>query len=177
VAEFGRKEPWLAELPSISRFRRELQEQGMIKRVLLVEDNASDEKLTSLALKNCGVANEVTVVRDGAQALDYLFRIGPFADRDAAVMPALVLLDLKLPKVDGLEVLRRMRADERTRLLPVVVLTASTEDADILHSYSLGANAYVSKPVEFSEFAEAAKTLAKFWLVLNERPPIPRGAT
>ena len=138
----------------------------MTKVILLVEDNASDEKLTVLAFKKCAVVNEVVVVRDGAAALDYL--LGPEAP---AVMPAVVLLDLKLPKVDGLEVLRRIRANTSTRLLPVVVLTASKEDEDIVTSYALGANAYVRKPVEFSEFAEAAKTLGLFWLLLNETPP------
>jgi CheY-like chemotaxis protein len=138
----------------------------MTKVILLVEDNASDEKLTVLAFKKCGVSNEVIVVRDGAAALDYL--LGPGA---RPVMPAVVLLDLKLPKIDGLEVLRRIRANESTKLLPVVVLTASREDEDIVTSYALGANAYVRKPVEFSEFAEAAKTLGLFWLLLNEQAP------
>jgi two-component system response regulator len=139
------------------------------KVILLVEDNASDEKLTLLAFKTCGVSNEIIVERDGAAALDYLFAEGKHTGRDTTVMPTLVLLDLKLPKVDGLEVLRRLRADDRTKLLPVVILTASKEEEDILRSYSLGANAYVRKPVEFAEFAEAAKTLGLFWLLLNER--------
>jgi two-component system response regulator len=142
----------------------------MGKVILLVEDNASDEKLTLLAFKTCGVSNEIVVARDGAAALDYLLGSGA----DTAARPAIVLLDLKLPKVDGLEVLKRIRADERTKLLPVIVLTASKEDEDVLRSYSLGANAYVRKPVEFSEFAEAAKTLGLFWLLLNETPPQPR---
>ncbi len=148
----------------------------MNKVILLVEDNASDEKLTVLAFKKCGVSNDVVVVRDGAAALDYFFGTGAHAGRDTSVLPALVLLDLKLPKVDGLEVLRRMRADERTKLLPVVVLTASREEEDVLRSYLLGANAYVRKPVEFAEFAEAARTLGLFWLLLNEAAPAPRGA-
>jgi CheY-like chemotaxis protein len=148
----------------------------LIKVILLVEDNASDEKLTLLAFKKCGIANEVIVKRDGAAALDYVFATGTHADRDARVLPTLVLLDLKLPKVDGLEVLRRIRADERTKLLPVVILTASKEEEDVLNSYSSGANAYVRKPVEFAEFAEAAKTLGLFWLLLNEPAPVPRGA-
>jgi two-component system, response regulator len=138
----------------------------MSKTILLVEDNASDEKLTLLAFKKCGVANEVIVMRDGAAALDYLFGLAPHT-----TPPAVILLDLKLPKVDGLEVLRRIRATEATKLLPVVILTASKEDEDIASSYALGANAYVRKPVEFSEFAQAAKTLGLFWLLLNEPPP------
>jgi len=147
----------------------------MTKRILLVEDNSTDEKLTVLAFKKCGVSNEIVVVRDGAAALDYLFATGKHADRDATVLPTVILLDLKLPKIDGLEVLRRIRADERTKLVPVVVLTASKEDEDILRSYSLGANAYVRKPVDFSEFAQAAKTLGLFWLLMVEPPPVPRG--
>ena len=147
----------------------------MNRVILLIEDNASDEKLTILAFKKCGVANEVVVMRDGAAALDYLFRTGVHADRDASVVPAVVLLDLMLPKIDGHEVLRRIRADERTKHIPVVVLTASKEEEDVLSSYSLGANAYVRKPVEFADFAEAAKTLGLFWLLLNEPPPAPRG--
>jgi two-component system response regulator len=145
----------------------------MNKVILLVEDNPSDEKLTRLAFKNCGVANEVTVVRDGAAALDYLFGTGEFADRDQTSMPRLILLDIHLPKIDGLEVLQRVRADPRTRLLPVVVLTSSKEQEDILRSYSLGANAYVRKPVEFADFAQAAKTVGLFWLLLNEPTPLP----
>jgi two-component system response regulator len=144
----------------------------MSKIILLVEDNASDEKLTLIAFKRSGVANEVVVTRDGAEALDWLFAAGAWAGRDLSQRPAVVLLDLKLPKVDGLEVLRRIRADERTRLLPVVVLTASREEEDVVRSYALGANAYVRKPVDFAEFAAAAKTLGLFWLLLNE--PAPR---
>jgi CheY-like chemotaxis protein len=143
----------------------------MNKVILLVEDNASDEKLTVLAFRKCGVANDVVVTRDGAAALDYIFGTGKHAGRDASVLPSVVLLDLKLPKIDGLDVLRRIRADERTKLLPVVVLTASKEEEDVLNSLSLGANAYVSKPVEFAEFVEAARTLGLFWLLLNERVP------
>jgi two-component system response regulator len=143
--------------------------------ILLVEDNASDEKLTLLAFKNCGVSNQIIVVRDGAAALDYLLATGKHAGRDASVLPAVVLLDLKLPKVDGLEVLRRIRADSRTKLVPVVVLTASREEEDVLRSYALGANAYVRKPVEFSEFAKAASTLGMFWLLMNEPAPAGRG--
>ena len=144
----------------------------MTKSILLIEDNASDEKLTLLAFKNCGVANEVTVERDGAAALDYLFATGAHSNRDADALPSVVLLDLNLPKVDGLEVLRRIRADERTRLLPVVILTASREEEDIVRGFTLGANAYVRKPVDFNEFAAATKTLGLFWLLLNE--PVPK---
>jgi two-component system, response regulator len=146
----------------------------MNKVILLVEDNASDEKLTLLAFKKSGVSNEVTVVRDGAAALDYLFATGAYASRNASELPAVVLLDLNLPKIDGLEVLRRVRADERTRFLPVVVLTASKEEEDVLRSYALGANAYVRKPVAFVEFVEAAKTLGLFWLLMNEPAPAHR---
>ena len=146
----------------------------MNKIILLVEDNASDEKLTVLAFRKCGVANEVFVVRDGAAALDYIFGTGARAGQGAGALPSVVLLDLKLPKVDGLEVLRRIRGDERTKLLPVVILTASKQEEDVLRSYSLGANAYVRKPVEFSEFAQAAKTLGLFWLLLNEPAPPAR---
>jgi CheY-like chemotaxis protein len=145
-----------------------------VNKILLVEDNSSDEKLTLLAFKSCGVPNEISVVRDGAAALDYLFASGAYAAREPNAAPLLVLLDLKLPKVDGLEVLRRIRADERTQLLPVVVLTASKEEEDVLQSYALGANAYVRKPVEFAEFAQAASTLARFWLLLNQPAPVAR---
>jgi CheY-like chemotaxis protein len=148
----------------------------MNKVILLVEDNASDEKLTVLAFKKSGMSNEVVVMRDGAAALDYIFGTGQHAGRDASVLPTVVLLDLKLPRIDGLEVLRRIRADERTKLVPVIVLTASKEDEDVLRSYTLGANAYVRKPVEFVAFVEAAKTLGLFWLLLNEPAPTPRRA-
>ena len=139
--------------------------------ISLVEDNASDEKLTLLAFKQCGVANEIIVARDGAEALAYLHGNEKAPNKDRAALPAIILLDLKLPRVDGLEVLRRIRADERTRLLPVVILTASKEEEDIVRSYALGANAYVRKPVEFAAFAEAAKMLGFFWLLLNEPAP------
>ncbi len=146
----------------------------MTKQILLVEDNPADEKLTLRALRSCGVANEVAVVHDGAEALDYLFATGPYAHRDAAHLPTVVLLDLKLPRIDGVEVLRRLRADERTRSVPVVVLTSSKEDEDIARSYASGANAYVRKPVDFNEFVAIAKTLGVFWLLINEPAPIPR---
>jgi two-component system response regulator len=144
----------------------------MTRRILLVEDNPADEKLTLRAFKQCGVANEIVVVRDGVEALDYLFCTGAFAARDPRDPPAVILLDLKLPKLDGLEVLRQLRADDRTKLLPVVILTSSKQDEDVARSYELGANAYVRKPVDFGEFAAATKTLGLFWLVLNERPPV-----
>jgi two-component system response regulator len=141
------------------------------KVLLLVEDNPTDEKLTIRAFKKSGVTNDIVVVRDGAEALDYLFATGKHGGRDATALPAVVLLDLKLPRIDGLEVLRRIRANDRTRCLPVVILTASKEHEDIVRGYSLGANAYVRKPVDFVEFAEAAKTLGLFWLLMNEPPP------
>ncbi len=136
-----------------------------MKTILLVEDNSSDEKLALLAFRSCGVVNQIVVQRDGAAALDYLF------GEPTAELPALVLLDLKLPRLDGFDVLRRIRADRRTRLLPVVILTASNEEEDIAQSYSLGANAYVRKPVSFDELIEAARSVCRFWLLLNERPP------
>ena len=143
----------------------------MTKQILLVEDNPADEKLTRRALTMCGVANEVAVVHDGAEALDYLFATGQHAGRDTSQMPTVVLLDLRLPRIDGHEVLRRIRADDRTRLLPVVILTSSKEDEDIARGYALGANAYVRKPVDFAEFMAATKTLGLFWLLLNEPAP------
>ena len=146
----------------------------MNRVLLLVEDNPTDEKLTIRAFKKCGVSNDVVVVRDGAEALDYLFATGKHEGRDPSALPAVVLLDLKLPRIDGLEVLRRIRNNEATRSLPVVILTASKEHEDIARGYSLGANAYVRKPVDFAEFAEAAKTLGLFWLLLNEPAPAPQ---
>ena len=148
----------------------------MNKVILLVEDNASDEKLTILAFKKCGVSNEVVVMRDGAAALDYIFGTGGQEGRETNVLPTVILLDLQLPRIGGLEVLRRIRADERTRIIPVIVLTSSKQDEDVLRSYSLGANAYVRKPVEFVAFVEAAKTLGLFWLLLNEPAPTLRRA-
>ena len=143
----------------------------MNKVLLLGEDNPTDEKLTIRAFKKSGIIYEIVVVRDGAEALDYLFAIGKYAGRDASALPAVVLLDLKLPRIDGLEVLRRIRANEGTKSLPVVILTASKEGEDVERGYSLGANAYVRKPVDFAEFAETAKTLGLFWLLINEPPP------
>jgi two-component system response regulator len=143
----------------------------MPKLVMLIEDNATDEKLTLLALRGCGIPHQILVERDGAAALDYLFATGKHAGRDLSVQPTVILLDLKLPRIGGLEVLRRIRADERTKLVPVVILTASTQDEDIARGYAVGANAYVGKPVDFVEFAAAAKTLGVFWLQMNEAPP------
>jgi two-component system response regulator len=141
------------------------------KTILLVEDNADDEELTIRALRQAKVANEVVVARDGIEALDYLFGKGRFEGRDTAHQPTVVLLDLKLPKLNGLDVLQRLRADSRTRLVPVVVLTSSSEDEDMLNSYASGANSYVRKPVEFGSFAGAVTQLGVYWLLLNEPPP------
>ena len=141
------------------------------KIILLVEDNPDDELLTSPALRMNNVLNEVVVARDGVEALDYLFGTGGHSGRDTAVMPQLILLDLKLPKIDGLEVLKRLRADERTRLLPVVILTSSREEQDMLDGYGLGANSYVRKPVNFEQFVQAIEQLKLYWLILNEAPP------
>lgn len=140
------------------------------KTILLIEDDPDDEELTVEALKHYNILNEVTVARDGAEALDYIFGTGAYAGRDLNVAPQVILLDLKLPKVDGLEVLRRIREDRRTKLYPVVVLTSSREDRDVVESYRLGANSYVQKPIEFNEFTEAVRQLGLYWLVLNERP-------
>ena len=141
------------------------------KTILLVEDTPDDVKLTLRALQNCNIANKVVVAGDGLEALNYLLGAGAHAGRDLSDCPAVVLLDLKLPKIDGLELLRRMRADHRTKLLPVVVLTSSKEEQDIVTSYDLGANSYVRKPVDFTQFAEAVRTLGLYWLLLNEAPP------
>ena len=144
---------------------------GTLPRILLAEDNDNDLELTVAALRSHRVANEVDVVRDGAEALDYLYRRGPFAGRSASPL-ALILLDLKMPKVDGLEVLRQLKADPMLRLTPVVMLTSSREEVDLLQSYKLGVNAYVVKPVEFAEFMEAVRQLGAFWAVVNEPPPL-----
>lgn len=142
-----------------------------IKMILLVEDNPDDEALTLRALRKNNIGNELYVVRDGAEALDFLFCTGAYADRDPHQKPEVILLDLKLPKVDGLEVLRRIREDQSTHLLPVVILTSSKEDQDRIRGYSLGANSYVRKPVDFTEFVDAVRQLGLYWLVLNEAPP------
>ncbi len=140
------------------------------KIILLVEDNPDDEKLTLRALKKSNIANEVAVARDGVEALEYLFATGKYSGRNANNTPALILLDLKLPKVDGLEVLKRLRSDERTRLAPVVILTSSKEEQDIINSYDRGCNSYIRKPVDFEQFSSAVKQLGLYWLVLNEPP-------
>ena len=144
------------------------------RTILLVEDNPDDVELTLRALKQYNVRNEIAVVRDGAEALDYLFATGVYSDRDTTAMPAVVILDLKLPKVDGLEVLQRIRADERTKLVPVVILTSSKEEKDMVNGYKFGANSYVRKPVDFTQFVEAARQLGLYWLVINEPPPQTR---
>ena len=141
------------------------------KIILLVEDNPDDEELTRRALKKNNILNELVVARDGVEALDYLFGTGGHAGRDLEVMPTLVLLDLKLPKIEGLEVLRRMRDNPRTRAIPVVVLTSSKEEQDLARSYSIGINSYIRKPVDFEQFMEAVRQLGLYWLVLNEPPP------
>lgn len=142
------------------------------KPILLVEDNPDDEALTLRALQMNKIQNEVIVARDGVQALDYLFGTGKHAGRDVRQMPAVMLLDLKLPKVDGLEVLKRVRAQESMQLLPVVILTSSKEDQDVISGYRLGCNSYVRKPVDFDEFMKAANQLGLYWLLLNEPPPL-----
>lgn len=140
--------------------------------ILLVEDNRDDEALTLRALKKNNIRNEVIVARDGVEALDYLFGTGSYAGRDLTRMPQVILLDLKLPRVDGLEVLRRLRAGEPTRLLPVVILTSSNEEGDRINGYGLGANSYVRKPVDFNQFVEAVRQLGLYWLILNEPAPL-----
>lgn len=145
------------------------------KIILLIEDNPDDEALTLRALEKNNIKNDVVVVRDGAEALDYLFGTGSYAGRDLTVMPQVTLLDLKLPKVDGLEVLRQLRANELTRLLPVVILTSSNEEQDLVNGYGLGANSYVRKPIDFGEFIDAVRQLGLYWLILNEPAPVLKG--
>lgn len=139
--------------------------------ILLVEDNPDDVELTKRAFEKCHIANKMVVACDGQEALDYLFAQGSHAGQEAALTPRVVLLDLNLPKVSGLDVLRRLRADERTKRLPIVILTTSVEERDVVTSYNFGASSYVRKPVDFSQFLEAAKQLGLYWLVLNEPPP------
>lgn len=140
--------------------------------IFLVEDNPDDEALTIRALRKNNIANDLAVARDGAEAIDYLFGTGTYAGRDTSQLPQVVLLDLKLPKVDGFEVLSRIRSDPRTKLLPVVILTSSNEERDLVESYSRGANSYVRKPVDFAEFVDAVKLLGLYWLIVNEPPPV-----
>ena len=142
-------------------------------QILLVEDNADDVELTLRAFRKSDLLNTVTVVRDGVEALDYLLATGEYVERDANALPDLVLLDIKLPRVDGLQVLERLRANPRTRLLPVVVLTSSAEPRDLLTCYSLGANSYVRKPIDFKQFSRALQQIGSYWLQTNQAPPIP----
>jgi len=142
------------------------------KVILLVEDSQRDEELAIRALRKNNIKNEVVVARDGEEALDYLFGTGTHAGRNTTEVPAVILLDIKLPKIDGIEVLRRLRANEQTKLLPVVILTSSKEDKDRLDGYTSGANSYVRKPIEFNEFAEAVRQLGLYWLILNEPAPV-----
>jgi two-component system response regulator len=139
--------------------------------ILLVEDNPDDEELTLLSLRKNNLAHDIVVVRDGVEAIEFLFGNGQYAHRDVSHVPTVILLDLKLPKLDGLGVLKRLRAEERTRTLPVVVLTSSSQDADVIASYNLGANSYVRKPVEFGAFVEAVSSLGLYWVLLNRPPP------
>jgi two-component system response regulator len=164
----GTKDAWELVETLAPRRDRDRMNDGVI---LLVEDNPDDELLAMRALRKNNVMNEVVVARNGVEALDYLFASGPHAGRDTSTMPRLILLDLKLPKVDGLEVLKRLRSDERTRLLPVVILTSSKEREDMLKGYGLGANSYVRKPVNFEQFVKAVEQLKLYWLGLNEAPP------
>ncbi|HLA34547.1 MAG TPA: response regulator [Rhodocyclaceae bacterium] len=142
------------------------------KVILLIEDNPSDIGFTQRAFKKSAISNKIVVAEDGQEALDYLFSTGAHSRRDIAETPILILLDLKLPRIDGLEVLRRIRADSRTRRIPVVILTSSSEEEDIAAGYDLGTNSYIRKPVDFQRFAEVVKQLGMYWLVINEPPPI-----
>ena len=142
------------------------------KIILLVEDNPDDITLTLRALKKNSIFNEVVVAKDGVEALDYLFGTGIYAGRDTSVMPVVTLLDLKLPKIDGFEVLKRVRSNERTKLIPIVILTSSKEDDDLINGYSLGANSYIRKPVDYEQFTEAIRELGLYWILINEPPPV-----
>jgi two-component system, response regulator len=159
---------FIFNVPAICFISLGLGEGAMTKIILLVEDNPDDEELTLIAFRKSRIANEVVVAHDGAEALDYLFGTGVYAGRNLNVMPTVILLDLKLPKVDGLEVLKRLRSEESTRRIPVVILTSSKEQQDVVESYDLGASSYVRKPVGFTQLMEAAKGLGLYWLVLNE---------
>ncbi|MCP4714693.1 MAG: response regulator [Deltaproteobacteria bacterium] len=141
------------------------------KFIMLAEDNPDDEALTMRALNKNSIINEVIVVRDGQEALDFLYATGEYADRDTSILPEMLLLDLKMPKIDGLGVLRRIREDKRTKHLPVIMLTSSDEESDLIASYNLGVNSYVRKPVDFNQFIEAVNQLSLYWLVLNKVPP------
>jgi two-component system response regulator len=141
------------------------------KMILIVEDDPDDEALTLRALKQNNIVNDIVVARDGAEALDYLFASGTYTGRDLNIMPQIILLDLKLPKIDGLEVLRRLRTDERTKRLPVVILTSSNEESDVVNSYVSGANSYVRKPIVFQEFLDTVRQVGTYWVQLNEAPP------
>jgi CheY-like chemotaxis protein len=149
-----------------------MMESSINKVILLVEDNPDDEALAIRALNRHHIGNEIVVAHDGVEALDYLFGTGIYEGRDTNNKPSVVLLDLKLPRVDGLEVLRRLRDDQRTKFLPVVVLTTSSEEGDVINSYSLGCNSYIRKPVDFVQFSEAIRQLGMYWLLMNEPPPV-----
>lgn len=142
------------------------------KIILLVEDNPDDEALAIRALKRNHISNEIVVAHDGVEALDLMFGTGSYTGRDVSIKPTVILLDLKLPRVDGIEVLRRLREDERTKLVPVVILTTSSEEQDMLDSYSLGCNSYIRKPVDFIQFSDAIRQLGMYWLLMNEPPPV-----
>lgn len=146
-----------------------------MRRILLIEDNPDDVELTLRAFKRSNITNEVVVKRDGAEALDFFFGKDGVADKGNNGFPAVILLDLKLPKIDGLEVLKRLRADERTKLIPIVILTSSKEQSDLVNGYQLGCNSYIRKPVDFNQFAEAVRQLGLYWLILNEAPPKRNG--
>jgi CheY-like chemotaxis protein len=145
---------------------------GRDKTILLVEDNPDDEALAIRALKRNHISNEIVVAHDGVEALDFMFGTGTYTGRDISIKPTVILLDLKLPRIDGIEVLRRLRYDDRTKLVPVVVLTTSSEEQDMLDSYSLGCNSYIRKPVDFIQFSDAIRQLGMYWLLMNEPPPI-----